>query len=248
MPDSPLPLAASLAFPAAFIAMWWWERRHPARRYPEQPGWGRLGAAFFVLTVLTGSAVPLLLARMGVDDVRLLDLSALGGWGVVPGVLATSLVHYAWHRAEHRFDLLWRFSHQLHHSPQRVDMPGAFFSHPVELVLKTTLGVLVGTAVLGLAPAAAAATTLLLAASSLLQHWNVHTPRWLGWLLPRPEMHALHHERGVHARNYSDLPLWDLLFGTWVNPASFDGRVGFDSAASGRLADMLLMRDAHRAR
>lgn len=248
MPDSPLPLAASLSIPAAFLAMWWWERRRPARHYPQRPGWSRLGALFFVLTVATGSVVPLLLARSGPDAVRVLDLSALGGWGVIPGLLATSLVHYAWHRAEHRFDLLWRLSHQLHHSPQRVDMPGAYFSHPVEVIFKTALGVLVGTVVLGLAPAAAAATTLLLAGTSLFQHWNIRTPRWLGWLLPRPEMHALHHERGVHARNYSDLPLWDLVFGTWVNPASFEGRVGFDDDAAGRLRDMLLMRDAHRPR
>jgi sterol desaturase/sphingolipid hydroxylase (fatty acid hydroxylase superfamily) len=98
---------------------------------------------------------------------------------------------------------------------------------------------------LGLAPAAASATTLLMAGLSLFQHWNVRTPRWLGWLLPRPEMHALHHERGVHGRNYGDLPLWDLFFGTWVNPPVFDGRVGFDDPATGRVRDMLLMRDAH---
>jgi sterol desaturase/sphingolipid hydroxylase (fatty acid hydroxylase superfamily) len=245
MPDTPLPFAASLSIPVAFLAMWWWERRRPARHYPELPGWGRLGAGFFVLAVLIGSAVPLLLALADLQGLRVFDLSALGGWGVIAGLLVTTLVRYAWHRAEHRFDTLWRIGHQLHHSPQRVDMPGAYFTHPLDVALKTAIGVLVGTVLLGLAPAAASATTLLVAGLGLFQHWNVRTPRWLGWLLPRPEMHALHHERGVHGRNYGDLPLWDLLFGTWVNPPAFDGCVGFDDPAAGRLRDMLLMRDAH---
>ena len=52
----------------------------------------------------------------------------------------------------------------------------------------------------------------------MFQHWNVKTPRWLGYIIQRPESHGLHHELGVHARNYSDFPLWDMLMGTFVNP------------------------------
>ena len=63
----------------------------------------------------------------------------------------------------------------------------------------------------------------------------------------RAEQHAAHHEYEVHGRNYGDLPLWDLLFGTFYNPARFEGRVGFDAPASARLADMLLMRDVNEA-
>jgi sterol desaturase/sphingolipid hydroxylase (fatty acid hydroxylase superfamily) len=246
MPQEPVILIASLGVPAAFAAMWWFERRRPARHYPDVPGWGRLGAVFFVLTTLVGSAVPVLWQASGLTQPRVADLSAWGWWGVPVAVLATTFVRYGWHRAEHRFDTLWRLGHQLHHSPQRVDMPGAFYAHPNEVVVKTSLGVLVGSVLLGLAPLAASASTLVVAALSLLQHWNVNTPRWLGWFLPRPEMHALHHEHGVHARNYGDLPLWDLLFRTWVNPQRFEGAVGFDAAAARRLGDMLLMRDVHR--
>ena len=75
---------------------------------------------------------------------------------------------------------------------------------------------------------------------ALFQHWNVRTPRWLGYIIQRPESHGLHHELGVHARNYSDFPLWDILMGTFVNPASFDGDVG---EFFGRYADPLVRND-----
>jgi sterol desaturase/sphingolipid hydroxylase (fatty acid hydroxylase superfamily) len=34
---------------------------------------------------------------------------------------------------------------------------------------------------------------------------------------PAPN-HALHHERGVHAYNYGDIALWDMVFGTFKDP------------------------------
>jgi len=59
-------------------------------------------------------------------------------------------------------------------------------------------------------------------------------------------MHAYHHERDVHARNYGDLPLWDLVFGTYFNPSAFQGEVGFEGDKALRVGDMLMMRDVHR--
>ena len=71
----------------------------------------------------------------------------------------------------------------------------------------------------------------------------------VGWFLPRPEMHALHHAFGVHGRNYGDLPLWDALFGTYANPSGpVAVQVGFEPDASARLGDMLLMRDVNAPR
>ena len=48
-----------------------------------------------------------------------------------------------------------------------------------------------------------------------------------------------HHEAGVHARNYGDIPLFDMLFGTFVNPREFDGEVGFHDGGSKKLGAML---------
>jgi len=79
----------------------------------------------------------------------------------------------------------------------------------------------------------------------VFQHANLKTPRWVGYLVQRPESHAVHHERGVHAYNYSDLPLWDMVFGTFRNPAADRPlpQQGFYDGASARLLDMLLFRD-----
>ena len=85
--------------------------------------------------------------------------------------------------------------------------------------------------------------TTLRGSLGIFQHANLKTPAWLGYLVVRPESHARHHERGVHAKNYSDLPLWDLLFGTFENPATWNGLAGFYSGASRRLGALLGGRD-----
>ena len=51
-----------------------------------------------------------------------------------------------------------------------------------------------------------------------------------------------HHERGVHARNYSDLPFWDIVFGTFHNPKEFAGEVGFYEGGSKKLGPLLAGR------
>src|SRR5688572_6224681 len=93
-------------------------------------------------------------------------------------------------------------------------------------------------------PAAGAAASAVLTFCAVLQHADIRTPRWLGYLVQRPESHAIHHARGVHAHNYADLPLWDIVFGTFRNPrAGSRPEQGFYDGASARLRDMLLFRD-----
>ena len=56
-------------------------------------------------------------------------------------------------------------------------------------------------------------------------------------------MAAVHHARGIHAYNYGNFPLWDVLFGTFRNPATFPQEAGFWDGASARVGAMLLGRD-----
>jgi sterol desaturase/sphingolipid hydroxylase (fatty acid hydroxylase superfamily) len=56
-------------------------------------------------------------------------------------------------------------------------------------------------------------------------------------------MHAIHHERDAHSGNYCDLPVIDMIFGTYRNPEAFEGAAGFYDGASSRVVDMLLGRD-----
>jgi sterol desaturase/sphingolipid hydroxylase (fatty acid hydroxylase superfamily) len=50
----------------------------------------------------------------------------------------------------------------------------------------------------------------------------------------------------VHAYNYSDFPLWDILMGTFKNPDTFDGDVGFAGRAPQRVGAMLLFQDVNQ--
>ena len=92
----------------------------------------------------------------------------------------------------------------------------------------------------------AAAAFIAVGALDLFVHADMRTPRWLGYLVQRPEMHTVHHQRGHHAQNYG-LPLWDLLFGTWHNPEDRVQDLGFDPERASRVRDMLLGRDVHRS-
>ncbi|MFO7603214.1 MAG: sterol desaturase family protein, partial [Gammaproteobacteria bacterium] len=86
---------------------------------------------------------------------------------------------------------------------------------------------------------------LFLTFNAMFQHANISTPRWLGYLIQRPESHAIHHGKAVHRYNYSDLPLWDMVFGTFDNPRAdaVPTAVGFYPGASARLLAMLVGRD-----
>lgn len=238
-PEQVIPLAIPVVYPLLLAS----EARIGGRHFPDVKYWKTIGVAFFVSLLLTSLLIPVLLPVAWLKANRLLDLATWGFWGVPIALLLTTLVTYLFHRAEHRFDWMWLAFHQLHHSAERVDLAGAFYTHPFEPLAKMALGAIVALYVLGLDPIPAATTSTLTGALSMFQHWNVKTPHWLGYIVPRPESHCLHHERGVHARNYGDLPIWDMLFGTYLNPVDpVDVQVGFGHERSARLTRMLLMR------
>ncbi len=55
----------------------------------------------------------------------------------------------------------------------------------------------------------------------------------------------MHHRKGVHYYNYGDLPVWDILLGTFRNPREFNGECGFEAPADRRLGSMLAFVDAN---
>jgi sterol desaturase/sphingolipid hydroxylase (fatty acid hydroxylase superfamily) len=111
-------------------------------------------------------------------------------------------------------------------------------------VFGVSLAVVAFYPLLGLTPEAGAIATAFLAFNAAFQHANIRTPRWLGYVVQRPESHGIHHGRGIHRWNYSDLPLWDIVFGTFRNPVHPAPReAGFYRGASSRLARMLAFRD-----
>lgn len=233
---------AVVAILTTWLGMLALEAAFPARSYPRVRGWRLAGALYLLGYFAVGTLVPLLLPER-VFELSIVNGAKLGVFGgAAAGYLVVTFVGYCYHRACHRFDVLWRGLHQLHHSAPRLDIGGSMVFHPLEMAAYTLIQL--GTAVaLGLDPRAAAVLGYVGAFYSLFQHLNVRTPRWLGYFIQRPEAHGLHHERGVHASNYGDLPIWDVLFGTFRNPDRFEGEVGFGSGAHRRVLSMLIGRD-----
>ena len=164
--------------------------------------------------------------------------------GIVAYIIAT-FVFYWWHRWRHETDWLWRYFHQIHHSPQRLEVITSFYKHPGEMVVNSLIGSALVYALLGLSPEAGAIYTLCTALGEFFYHTNVKTPRWVGFFFQRPEMHRIHHQHGRHKNNYGDITWWDMLFGTYENPKQWTSTCGFDDDKEQRLVDMLLYKDVH---
>jgi sterol desaturase/sphingolipid hydroxylase (fatty acid hydroxylase superfamily) len=174
---------------------------------------------------------------------RVWDGEALGtSFGVAIGYLAITFVYYWWHRARHEVPCLWRWLHQVHHSPVRIEVITSFYKHPFELVLNGILSSFVLHVIVGLSPDTSAIVVAITGVAELLYHCNVRTPYWLGFVFQRPESHRRHHERSHHRGNYSDLPLWDIVFGTFDNPRENPRECGFDKQRERQLLRMLMGR------
>lgn len=233
----------SLILFAMYAALIAWETLAPARPLPVLRGWRTRTLLVFLGYFLLSSYLPLLWTRF-LQPLQLFDLSQLGVLsGGLVGLLSYQFCAYAWHRTIHGSDFMWRGFHQMHHSAERLDALSAFWFSPLEMVGWTAVTSLALTVIVGLS--AEATTVALLAATflAMFTHTNVRTPRWLGYLIERPESHSLHHARGHHRDNYSELPFIDMLFGTFRNPADFAKETGFYDGASSRMLDMSLMRD-----
>jgi sterol desaturase/sphingolipid hydroxylase (fatty acid hydroxylase superfamily) len=165
--------------------------------------------------------------------------------GAIVGYVVITFIYYWWHRARHGSDFLWRWFHQFHHSPQRIEIITSFYKHPFELVANGILSSAIVYGLVGLDVRAATLAVTLTGIAELFYHWNVATPYWLGFVIQRPEAHLVHHEQGLHAYNYGDLPLWDMMFGTFRNPKHWDAKCGFADDRELRLGDLLLGRDVN---
>ena len=228
---------------AAFGLLMLWEASRPARKLPDVPGWKARTALSFAAYFMLSSYLPLVWDEH-LATFQLFDLSGLGTvGGALAGLLIYEAAVYVWHRAMHASDRLWRTFHQIHHSAERIDAWGAFWFSRADMVGWTLLVSLSLVLLVGITPAAATIVLVTVTLLAVLQHANVRTPRWLGYLVQRPEAHRLHHGRGIHGYNYSDLPVIDMIFGTWRNPTDFDAPTGFWHGASQRVTDMLLARD-----
>ena len=218
------------------------ERLKPGRIWPKVPGWW--SRALLLTAVQVGSVY---LAGLTYDRwigaYRPWSADGLGLMGgAAVGYLVHTFVYYWWHRWRHEVPFLWRWFHQVHHSPQRIEVVTSFYKHPFELIANSILSGAILYLLVGLSPKPAAYAVLLTGLAELFYHWNVPTPHWLGYVVQRPESHCVHHQEHLHTYNFADLPLWDMLFGTFKNPKQFVARCGFGEDEL-KLKEMLLGAD-----
>jgi len=236
-----LPALIAIAVVLVLIERFW-----PANELPSSKGWwlriALVNLAQVGIVILAGKTWDLWF-----QDVSLFHLKDhLPVWGAA-GVcyFLSTFIYYGWHRLRHESKFFWRLCHQLHHSPRRIEILASFYKHPVEITINSMISATLCYLVLGISVEAAAVYTFLTAIAEYFYHWNIRTPQWLGPILQRPESHRVHHKYQHHTQNYADLPIWDILFGTYHNPPESPKQCGFDEDKEQRLGDMLLFRDVH---
>ena len=238
----------SIVVIAMYMALMVWEAIFPARELPKVPYWKLKGLASFAVFFYLSSYMPLITDPY-LEPYKLFDLTSIGTvGGALVGVLLYEFGVYVWHRAMHSNNILWRTFHQMHHSAERLDTYGAFFFSPLDMAGFTFLGSICFALLIGITPQSITAILLITTFFSIFQHANIRTPHWMGYIIQRPESHAIHHARGVHKQNYSDIPLFDILFGTFYNPRSYETETGFYKGASAKIWKMLTFQDVAEER
>jgi sterol desaturase/sphingolipid hydroxylase (fatty acid hydroxylase superfamily) len=127
---------------------------------------------------------------------------------------------YWFHRAQHRFPLLWRL-HEAHHSAREIDWLAGSRSHALEIVINQTVEVSV-MVMLG------ASTDVMLWKGAISVLWGmwIHSnidvrTGWLQYVINGPEVHRWHHaiDYKPPGKNFgTKLAFWDYLFGTADRP------------------------------
>lgn len=162
--------------------------------------------------------------------------------GFISYIIIT-FVFYWWHKWRHDSQLLWDIFHQVHHSPSRIETITSFFKHPVEIIVNSWIIGVINFILLGLSLESAAFVLLYTSLAEYFYHMNIKTPHWIGYIIQRPEMHRIHHKRGQHYKNFGDLPIWDIMFGTFENPKHTNTPCGFNPKTEQKIGNMLFFQD-----
>ncbi len=237
-----VPTILVIASTAAFLI---WERLAPGRVLPHSPGWYfRSLAINFVqlgITLITGKLWLDIFPGESILRMSSINMPVLEGF---IGWFIGTFVFYWWHRLRHK-NGWWVVFHQVHHSASRIEVLTSFYKHPVEIVANSLLTALILFPILGASLLASFWYNVFAATGEYFYHANVKTPRWLRYFIQTPELHSIHHQYDVHSYNYSDIPIWDRMFGTYRDSISFTDRCGFPEGAEQRLPEMLAFKDVY---
>ena len=165
--------------------------------------------------------------------------------GGIIAYLIHTWIFYWFHRARHNVYFLWLWFHQLHHSAQRIEAITSFYKAPQEIIVDSIIMTILLYPLLGLSKESSVWLAGFAAFGEYVYHMNIKTPQWIGYFFQRPEAHRIHHLRNKrdHSKNYADLPIWDILGGTFENPKAMDRPTGFSPEEESKVFRMLCGRD-----
>ena len=240
-----VPTLLTVAATVFFLCL---ERLAPGRRLPSVKGWYLRAIGINLVQLL----ITLGLNRAWKNTFDGPSLLHLAAWNspALEGLsawLVGTFFFYWWHRLRHAPGF-WRVFHQIHHSPARIEAVTSFYKHPLEIVSDSLLSALILYPLLGASLAGAFWTNFFAATAEYVYHANFRSPRWLRYFIQTPELHSVHHQLDVHRYNFSDLPLWDRLFGTYRDATDFADACGFPRNNERHLLEMLRFRDVYERR
>ena len=212
---------------------------------PARPDWllpakQKIGLILLVIAIFiySGSiAAPFYAITL---DPMLSDIRSLLGidvwphhWPMIGQVILafflSELIWYWFHRAEHRWSLVWRLSgHGAHHSFKNLSALNFGANHPLEYFV-----LLVPSAIVELlfgAGAAIGGAAILLVTQASIVHSNIPTnSKGIGWLLTTNRYHIHHHSLVIEESNTNygcAVILWDRLFGTFSDNNTIETGIG----------------------
>ena len=182
---------------------------------------------FFWYTIVQSYLMGLVIfGLIGVIDqyTGLTQKGLVSGWALWQQAIFFFVLHdfyiYWFHRAQHRFPLLWR-THDAHHSVRDVDWLAGSRSHPIEILINQTVE-FAPIILLGAAPEIAIFKGTIDAVWGMYIHSNINVRSGpLQYLINGPEMHRWHHSReyiGIGMNYGTKLAIWDYIFGTAYRP------------------------------
>lgn len=160
------------------------------------------------------------------------------------GWFVGTFVFYWWHRLRHKKGF-WIIFHQIHHSASRIEILTSFYKHPIEILVNTFFTAIILFPLLGISLMASFWFNFLAATGEYFYHANVKTPGWLRYFIQTPELHSIHHQKDVHTYNFSDIPIWDRIFGTYKDTVEFTEECGFPKDNEKKLVPMLMFKDVY---
>ena len=240
MPEHTLIIVTTAVFCLIYL-----ERFFPAHTsaHHGRNAWYLRGSAITFLNIFVFVCVDRFVSKLA-TPVHLIPIvdSLPSFWGALIGYVIFTFIVYWWHRARHHYAPLWRWFHQLHHSPTRIEMLTAYYIHPLDLIANLLISNVIVFLILGLNIEGASYYTIITGVAGFIIHANIKLPRWIGYVFQTPEMHRVHHKQGHHKHNYSDLVIWDYIFGTYLNPIIPVTQCGFDNSSEKYWGQMLCGR------